>query len=110
MLPALANHLWQSTVFAAAAFLLTLALRQNPARVRYAVWLAALVKFLVPFSLLISAGSRFEWHAVAPIAPPGIPVVMEQISQPFTLVVRPADAHAPVWPTVLMCLWLAGCM
>jgi hypothetical protein len=35
--PALANHLWQSTLFAVAAGLLTLALRQQHARIRY--WL-----------------------------------------------------------------------
>ena len=39
--PALANHLWQSTAFLAAVWLLTLALRRNEARVRYWLWLAA---------------------------------------------------------------------
>ena len=29
--PAMANHLWQSTLFAVAAAVLTLALRKNPA-------------------------------------------------------------------------------
>jgi bla regulator protein BlaR1 len=41
-----ANHLWQSTLFAAAAGLLTLAFRKNPAQTRYRLWLAASVKFL----------------------------------------------------------------
>src|ERR1035437_6450120 len=45
-----ANHLWQSTGFAAVAVLLALALRANHARARYWLWLAASVKFLVPFS------------------------------------------------------------
>jgi bla regulator protein blaR1 len=57
MIPAnlspVANHLWQSTLFAAAAWLLTVALRKNHASVRYRLWLAASVKFLIPFSLLI---------------------------------------------------------
>jgi bla regulator protein BlaR1 len=57
----LANHLWQSTLFAAAAGLLTLALRKNRAQVRYWLWLAASVKFLVQFSLLFSAGSYLGW-------------------------------------------------
>ncbi len=57
--PALLSHLWQSTAFAALAFLLTLSLRGNRAAVRYGVWLAASVKFLVPFSLLVQAGSQF---------------------------------------------------
>jgi len=48
-LQSLANHLWQSTVFAAVAGLLALALRNNRAQVRYWLWLAASVKFLIPF-------------------------------------------------------------
>ena len=55
------NHLWQSTLFAAVAGLLTLALRKNQARVRYWLWLVASLKFLVPFSLLTSLGSRMAW-------------------------------------------------
>ena len=50
----LANHLWQSTLFAAVASLLTLALRKNRAQTRYWLWLAATVKFLVPFSILVT--------------------------------------------------------
>ncbi len=57
-----ANHLWQSTLFAAAAWLLTLAVRKNRAAVRYWIWLAASVKFLIPFSALGSIGSRFSWR------------------------------------------------
>ena len=55
---AMANHLWQSTVFAILAAASTLALRKNQARVRHHLWLAASLKFLVPFSLLVSLGSR----------------------------------------------------
>jgi hypothetical protein len=66
MIPAnltpLANHLWQSTLFAAAAGLLSLALRKQRAQVRYGLWLAASVKFLIPFALLVSMGSQFEWR------------------------------------------------
>ena len=62
-LSAVANHLWQSTIFAAAAMLLTLPLRSNSASARYWIWLAASVKFLVPFSLLVSAGSFLEWRS-----------------------------------------------
>ena len=58
MLVALENHLWQSTLFAGVAGLLTLALRKNPARVRHWVWVAASLKFLVPFSALVGLGGR----------------------------------------------------
>jgi bla regulator protein BlaR1 len=36
-----ATHLWQSTFFAAAAGLMTLAFRRNRAQVRYWLWLSA---------------------------------------------------------------------
>src|SRR5579872_4799547 len=61
---ALANHLWQSTAFVVAAWLLTLALRNNRAAVRHWVWMASSVKFLVPFSLLVGMGSLFQWRVV----------------------------------------------
>lgn len=60
----LAHHVWQSTLFAAAIFLLTLALRKHRAQTRHALWLTASVKFLIPFSLLVSAGRIVEWHPV----------------------------------------------
>ena len=71
-LQALANHLWQSTLFAAVAGLLTLALRKNRAQTRYGVWLAASVKFFVPFSLLVDLGSHFARRAASAITPPGV--------------------------------------
>ena len=35
------NHLWQTSVAAAAIWLLNLLLYKNPARIRYSLWLAA---------------------------------------------------------------------
>src|SRR5579863_2366116 len=82
--PGLANHLWQSTLFALAAGLLSLALRKNHARARYWLWFAASVKFLIPFSLLVSAGSHLAWPRPATVAPSGVYLVLEEASQPFT--------------------------
>jgi len=56
-LSALANHVWQSTLFASAAWLLALSLGKHHAQPRHWIWLTASVKFLVPFSLLI--GNHF---------------------------------------------------
>jgi hypothetical protein len=86
MIPAsrspLANHVWQSTLFAAVAALLTLALRKNRAQVRYWLWLAASLKFLVPFSLIVGLGSRFgSW--IVPATPAQLPLVVAKIGQPF---------------------------
>jgi uncharacterized protein (TIGR03435 family) len=54
------EHLWQSTLFALLAASLAAALKNERAHVRFAVWLAASLKFLVPFSLLVNAGHLFS--------------------------------------------------
>ena len=58
------NHLWQSTLFAASIWLLVLMMRKNGSAVRHRLWLAASVKFLIPFSVLVSIGSRFQWRTI----------------------------------------------
>jgi bla regulator protein blaR1 len=109
----LANHLWQSSLFAAVAGLMALVLRKYQASLRYWLWLAASVKFLIPFSLLISLGTRLEWQAAPVMAPAAISSVVTGISQPFGL---PAAAQLPSAtpasssqiPAVLLGIWLAG--
>ena len=54
------NHLWQSTAFAAIVALAAWALRRNSARARYWLWLAASLKFLVPFAWIVSTGARVQ--------------------------------------------------
>jgi uncharacterized protein (TIGR03435 family) len=95
--PGVANHLWQSTLFAISAGLLTLPLRKHNARARHWLWLAASLKFLVPFSLLVSIGSRLSPEpAATPSVRPVIYFAMEEITQPFSqLGVRVTPAHAP---------------
>ena len=56
MIPGVAAHLWQSTVFAGAAWIVALAMRENRAQVRYWVWFTASAKFLIPFSWLMGLG------------------------------------------------------
>ena len=105
----LLNHLWQSTLFAAAAGLLRLALRKNRAPVRYWLWFAASVKFLIPFSLLVTIGSQFEWRAAPAAAPAQFFSVVNEISQPIALPAQlPRPAKEPEAPTVLLGLWLCG--
>ena len=62
---ALADHLWQSSLFALAAGLLTLALRRNAARIRFWLWFAASLKFLVPFTALVFLGDDWRGYAGA---------------------------------------------
>src|ERR1700722_9044209 len=97
MIRELTNHLWQSTLFATAAGLLTLAFRDNRAKVRYWLWLSASLKFFIPFSLLISVGSDFEWAPAAQkmatqVAGPSLSFTVEQIAQPFAEAVTPTHS------------------
>jgi uncharacterized protein (TIGR03435 family) len=111
MIPALANHLWQSTLFAGAMGLLALFLRRNSAALRHGLWLAASVKFLVPFSLLIALGGRMEWRKDPVAAPPRLEVA-EQIREPIGILASPArllPERAPGrYPAALFALWLCG--
>ncbi len=119
---ALVNHIWQSTIFAAAVWLLTLTLRRNHARVRYRLWMVASVKFFVPLSLFIGAGEYFRSAMTGPIARPDLSAAMEQIAEPFsqtpvTGFVGPAAAIPAVagpqihfWPFILFVLWACGAL
>src|SRR5262245_23158589 len=100
MITALTNHLWQSTLFALAAGLLALVLRNNKARLRYGLWLTASLKFLVPFSLLIGLGHQFQSVPAAQgiaeqIVTPSISTTMAQVTEPFAGVVSTALPQAP---------------
>ena len=111
MISALANHLWQSTLFACAVGLLTLMLRRNRAAVRHGLWLAASIKFLVPFSVLIGLGSQIEWRKAPVAAQPRMDVV-EQISEPLAILASPArlpsESASSRLPAILFSLWLCG--
>ncbi len=135
-LPWLINHLWQSTLCAGAAGLMVLALRKNSAAARYRLWLAASLKFLIPFSLLVSLGHSLGWPAkpeapavsMAPIASkapaseseskPAAPIaVFDRIAVPLALaapVAAPVDALTleSQWPRRLLMIgavvWLCG--
>ncbi len=116
--PALGNHLWQSTLFAAAAGLLTLVLRKNHARVRYWLWLAASAKFLIPFSLLVGVGSHLAWSHAAAGTNAGLYFALEQVSRPFTQAtmstISPAapstvsSSLLPLVPALFIAAWFCG--
>jgi len=119
MIPAywapLADHLWQSTVVAGVAALLAVALRNNTARVRYCIWFAAAIKFLVPFSFLVIAGEAWEWRTSPRVAQQSIAAVAE-ISMPFespAAVSLPPPAapveSKPDWiSTMVLGIWICG--
>jgi hypothetical protein len=115
--PAVANHVWQSTAFALVAAALAFALKQNHARARYWIWMAASLKFAVPFALLAALGSHFA--RPRPVAPsqPAIYFAMQDVSEPFGGEIPPAamDVAAPpslrmtdVLPLLIGVVWLVG--
>jgi beta-lactamase regulating signal transducer with metallopeptidase domain len=112
-----ANHLWQSTLFAGVAGLLTLFLRKNRAHVRYGLWLMASVKFLFPFSILVAVGGLLERHTAAAVAPSGLVSAASfvgQLGEPFTTTVplfaTPAvqRPYTSVIVAVLIFIWAIG--
>jgi bla regulator protein blaR1 len=118
---AVADHLWQSTLVAGGAAVLALLLRNNRAHLRHAVWLAASLKFLIPFAALIAIGRRLG------IAPPAaaypavdapLHVVVGTVARPFSM--RPIDGPVAAAPAgadwvgalsfILAALWIAGAL
>jgi uncharacterized protein (TIGR03435 family) len=113
-------HLWQSTFFALAAGLMTVAFRVNRAQVRYWLWLSASLKFLVPFALLLNLGSYLEtWmpaaRQVASQITPAVSWTVDQLSLPSVSGALPQSTTATAakstidWiPIALLALWLGG--
>jgi len=110
------NHLWQSTLFAAFAWLIVITLlRNNQAQARYAVWVAASIKFLVPFAALIDLGRRLGWMKLAaPGTQVGLYYAMDQFSrraapQFIPSALRPTvPAPGSHLPSVLLIVWVCG--
>lgn len=105
---ALLNHLWQSTAFAAAVAVAAFMLRRHSPRLRYWLWLAASVKLVLPFSLLVSTGARLP---LPPDTPSLRATTVQQISTYFSPAVLSTSAH-PVfpWAKLLAAIWIAGAL
>jgi bla regulator protein BlaR1 len=103
------NHMWQSTLFAAAVALAAVGLRRNSPRTRYWLWLGASVKFLIPFSLLVWTGSRMQ---LPPDSPSLRATTVQEISSyfaPIAMQPPPTAARAAFpWSVVLGGIWLFG--
>lgn len=114
------DHLWQSTLFAFAIGLLTLAFRRNRARVRYALWFGASAKFLVPFSAIVWFGSVIGSSALgvfgasAPIATSGpLGATGQWLTATGTLALTPSaftinEVTAAWFSLALFGIWTCG--
>src|SRR5207244_6211988 len=110
-----ADHLWQSTLVAALAALLALTLRRNRPQVRYAIWLAASLKFLGPFAAFVFVVNLSGWHPAAASVRSDMTLVIDAINQPFSTMVtvpasrtRTALTREQITSIVLLGLWLCG--
>ena len=121
MIATLMNHLWQSTLFALAAAIAVAALRKNGAHIRHGIWVIASLKFLAPFSLLMSLGSALPsfTQAAAVIqdtttaAAPALPLAVDRFAQPFTgddfVPAATGRATTTNWmPMALLAIWTIG--
>lgn len=109
----ISNHLWQSSALVLLAALLSSVLRKNSPKIRYWVWLSASLKFLIPFTLLVSLGNLVPWHVRHPLSVPGpvFPDTLVQIAGPFSPVaniVGPAHAALRWMPVAINVLWAIG--
>ena len=78
------DHLWQSTIFAAVAALVAVALKRQSPSLRYWVWFSASAKFLVPFAALVALGGYSSWRSVEIVPFREGPVLLETVGQPFS--------------------------
>lgn len=117
-LPALLNHLWQSTAFAAGAALLGLALRGYRPAVRFGIWSAASLKFLLPLALLAEIGGLARGMGGAAGAAPAQDASWQALQRFGTALAAPAgnivsagstaQHGANAWVLPLIALWLCG--
>ncbi len=113
---AIGNHLWQSTIFAVVVAVIALAFRGNRAGIRYWLWLAASLKFLFPFSLLVSAGSYLAVPHMETATNAGFSSAFVQFGQPFDAQAAPSMARAATnaghaatyYLPLLLVVWLIG--
>ena len=107
------DHLWQSTIFGAGAAVLAWVLRHNRAQVRYWLWLAASVKFLVPFAALVAIGKQVGWVLPATTVPTQMPFVVTAVDVMFFPVAASSPTPASLTPAgtvsiLLFAVWSCG--
>jgi uncharacterized protein (TIGR03435 family) len=103
------NHLWQSTLFAGVAAWLAFLLRSNRAQVRYWLWMAASLKFLIPFVLLLTLGRQISWRSAEYPSPTTslVELAAQPITAPFQLT-QPARTTDISWTRVIAAVWGFG--
>jgi len=91
-------------------------LRKNHASARYRLWLAASLKFLIPFSLPVVIGRHLAWSSTETTA--RLNFAMDQVGRPLSQAIAPVSSGifsstlSPVLvrllPVVLAAVWVCG--
>ena len=110
------DHLWHSTLLAALAALTATVLKRQSASIRYWIWFAASIKFLVPFAALVTLGGYASWRSVEVLPYRDAPLLIEAVGQPFAadaFSVRTAQRGAVARsvhniPATLLWVWAIG--
>ena len=97
------NHVWQSTLVAAAIAAIAALLRDDAAHSRYWLWWAASLKFLVPFSLLAALGGALRDAGAPRIVLADWPSTLGALAEPM-----PEAAGWAALPTALAAIWAGG--
>ena len=109
MIAGLLDHLWQSTLFLGGIILLSLLLRRNGAALRFKLWFAASVKFLLPFSVLALVGDGLG--RLFPASLPQSFLAIQPAAQRFSAPARSlAVPHSQGFdfPLLLLAVWVLG--
>ena len=108
MISAVLDHLWQSTVMAAAIGSLALAFRNARPSVRYGLWFTASVKFLVPFAALAALGRLLAPTVRPPLEAQGV-VLIARAAAPLEQAAIALHPGASLDPALLLFgVWALG--
>jgi TonB family protein len=109
MIFALGRHLFESTIFALLAAILTLALHKRGAATRHALWFIAVVKFAVPVATLSAVGLKLQNLLPHSVLPPSAPLRLASF-----LAHQGAATQLPSAPSThfhpFVVVWLVGAL
>lgn len=108
MIAPVLDHLLQSTLVAALLAVSVLAFHREPARVRFWIWFAASMKFLLPFAGLVQLGAQLRGRA--PVAAGAVYQAMARFSQPLAVTQVPMAAERDWVLPLLVSIWAIGCV
>ena len=97
-------------------WILAQALRKNRAGTRYWLWMAASIKFLVPFSVLIAAGESIRTAMQSPMQRFDVAAAVDQFAepfpaspQPFAIAMQAGNVHHGISiAPFLLAIWACG--